>query len=170
MNAGTFNNNSPENTVPVWLLPCTCQTSRCSCNARFKPDILCVKGLPYNIAASCGSNPELTIQFIEFTYCNDRFSPDTINRKLFKYQPLITSLIQYGWKVDPLIVITVGARTTTHIPSIKILKEKFNIPKSQIKPILTDINTIAIHHAMSILLYKQKLENNQPLPLNYDPP
>ena len=38
MNAGTFNNNPQENTVPPWLLPCTCEQQRCHCNARFKPD------------------------------------------------------------------------------------------------------------------------------------
>ena len=47
MNAGTFNDNPQENTVPNWLLPCICGTQRCHCNSRFKPDILCVKGLPY---------------------------------------------------------------------------------------------------------------------------
>jgi hypothetical protein len=48
MNAGTFNNNPQENTVPNWLLPCTCNTHKCHCHARFRPDILCVKGLPYH--------------------------------------------------------------------------------------------------------------------------
>ena len=47
MNVGTFNDNPQENTVPNWLLPCTCGTQRCQCNSRFRPDILCVKGLPY---------------------------------------------------------------------------------------------------------------------------
>ena len=47
MNDGTFNNNPQENTVPNWLLPCTCGTQRCHCNARFRHDIMCVKGLPY---------------------------------------------------------------------------------------------------------------------------
>jgi hypothetical protein len=48
MNAGTYNERPQENTVPTWLLPCTCGTLRCHCNARFKPDILCVIGHPYN--------------------------------------------------------------------------------------------------------------------------
>ena len=43
MNAGTFNNNPQENTVPPWLLACTCEQQKCYCNARFKPYILCVK-------------------------------------------------------------------------------------------------------------------------------
>ena len=75
MNAGTFNNNPQENTVPNWLLPCTCRTQRCHCNARFRPDILCVKGLPYQNEPPTTTDQNLTIQFIEFTYCNDRFSP-----------------------------------------------------------------------------------------------
>jgi hypothetical protein len=33
MNAGTFNNNHQENTVPNWLLPCIYGTQRCQCNA-----------------------------------------------------------------------------------------------------------------------------------------
>ena len=47
MNAHTFNNNPRENIVPPWLLPCMCGQQRCHCNAIFKPNILCVKGLPY---------------------------------------------------------------------------------------------------------------------------
>jgi len=44
MNAGIFNNNPQENSVPSWLLPSySCEYQRCHCNARFKPDILCVK-------------------------------------------------------------------------------------------------------------------------------
>jgi ribonuclease HI len=42
MNAGTFNNNPQENTIPTWLLPCACNQNRCHCNARFKPDLLCI--------------------------------------------------------------------------------------------------------------------------------
>jgi hypothetical protein len=47
MNAGTFDNNPQENTVPLWLLLCTCGQQRCQRNARLKANILCIKGLPY---------------------------------------------------------------------------------------------------------------------------
>ena len=47
MNACTFNNDPLEYTVPPWLLPCTCGHRTCHCYAKFKPNILCVKGLPY---------------------------------------------------------------------------------------------------------------------------
>ena len=48
MNAGIYNDSPQENIVPAWLLPCTCDTQRCHCNALLKPDILCVIGHPYN--------------------------------------------------------------------------------------------------------------------------
>ena len=68
MNAGTFNNNPQENTVPPWLLPCTCERQRCHCNARLKPNLLCIKGLPYQNGPPIAPTDNLIIQFIEFTY------------------------------------------------------------------------------------------------------
>src|ERR1700737_2635726 len=88
MNAGTFNNNPPENIVPPCLLPCTCGQQRRHCNARFKPYILCVKGVPYQSPPPIEANGNLTIQFIKFTYYNDRTPNDTIIIKQ-KYKPLI---------------------------------------------------------------------------------
>jgi hypothetical protein len=164
MNAGTFNNNPQENTVPAWLLPCTCQQQRCHCNARFKPDLLCIKKLPHQSTPPLNPTNNLTVQFIEFTYTNDRFSQDTINNKTQKYQPLIDNINQLGWKVNPLMVITAGARGTTHIPSMKQLEEEFEIPPSNIKQTFKAINTIAIQYAGSILLHKRHIENHQPIP------
>jgi hypothetical protein len=71
MNARTFNNTPLDNTVPSWVLQCTCEHSRCHCNAQFKPDIFCVQGLPYQSTPPPSPSPTLTLQFIEFTYCND---------------------------------------------------------------------------------------------------
>jgi hypothetical protein len=170
MNAGTFNNYPQENTVPNWLLPCTCGTQRCHCNARFRPDILCIKGLPYQNEPPTNIDQNLTIQFIEFTYCNDKFSPETLKAKANKYKPLIEIIIARGWKIDPLIVITTCATAATHTPSMKILKDKFKLPMSAIRNTFKNINTIAIQYAMSILLQKRRLENNQPLTQLQDPP
>ena len=64
-----------KNRVPNWLLPCTCGTQRCHCNTRCRPDILCLRGLPYQNDRHVDIGPNLTIQFIEFTYCNDTFPP-----------------------------------------------------------------------------------------------
>ena len=170
MNAGTFNNQPQENTVPGWLLPCTCSTRRCHCNARFRPDILCVKGLPYQNDPPTNIDPNLTIQFIEFTYCNDRFSREATEAKINKYKPLIDNIASNGWKIAPLIVITAGARATAHIPSMNILEDNLQIPMTTIKNSLKNINNIAIQYAMSILLHKRRIENHQPLPLHLDPP
>ena len=80
------------------------------------------------------------------------------------------NIVNRGWNVEPLIVITVGARTTTHIPSMKILEEKFKIPEKTIRQTFSVINTIAIQYAMSIILDKRRLENNEPLPVDRNPP
>ena len=132
MNVGTFNDNPQENTVPNWLLPCTCGTQRCHCNSRFRPDILCVKGLPYQNEPPTNIDQNITIQFIELTYCNDIFSPTTLEAKTNKYKPLIENIAALGWKIDPLIVITSGARAATHIPSMKVLEDKFQLPMPSI--------------------------------------
>jgi hypothetical protein len=46
INAGKFKARTPENTIPSWLLPCTCYLSRCICPARLRPDTLCILGAP----------------------------------------------------------------------------------------------------------------------------
>lgn len=78
MNACTFNSNPQENIVPSWILPCTCQNQRCQCNARFKLDILCIRGIPYQHNPPLHPSPNIIIQYIEFTYRNDQFSTDKI--------------------------------------------------------------------------------------------
>lgn len=79
MNIDRFNNNPPEPTIISWLLSYTCTIPQCHCNAQFKPNVFCICGLQYRIPPSLGPSLELTIQFIEFTYCNDKFSQDRIN-------------------------------------------------------------------------------------------
>jgi hypothetical protein len=105
MNAGKTDEQPQENTVPHWLLPYNCnnQTQRCQCNAKLRPDILCICKLPYNGEPPKESNPTITIQFIEFTYCNDHYSPDKIQEKTEKYQGLINDITARGWNVDPLL-------------------------------------------------------------------
>ena len=96
MNVGTFNNNPQDNTIPTWLLPCTCEQQRCHCNARFKSNLLCIKELQHLNTAPLHPTDRVTIQLIEFTYTNDKFSHDTINSKIQKHQPLINDITQQG--------------------------------------------------------------------------
>jgi hypothetical protein len=167
MNAGKTDEQPQENTVPHWLLPCTCnnQTQRCQCNAKLRPDILCIHNHLYNAEPPNQPNSTLTVQFIEFIYCNDRYSLDKINEKTAKYEGLIEDIKARGWKVDPLMVLTIGARGSTHKNTISTLKNLYTIPKTLIEPLVSQLNTNAIKYAMNILLYKRKLENNQLIPL-----
>ena len=88
MNANSFNKKPPDSTIPSRLLPCVCLTPRCQCNSRLCLDLLCVHGTPYLGNPSTHPNPSITIEFIEFTYTNDRYPKDKINAKTTKYLPL----------------------------------------------------------------------------------
>jgi ribonuclease HI len=166
VNAGKSDGQTHENTVPNWLLPCNCnnQTQRCQCNAKLRPDILCIRNHPYNAAPPQEPNQILTIQFIEFTYCNDRYSSNKIQEKTDKYAGLINDIKARGWNVDPLITLTAGAIGSTHKNTISEIKRAFSLPKNIIEPMVSQLNIFAFKYAMNILLVKRKLENNQPLP------
>jgi hypothetical protein len=167
VNAGKADGQTQENTIPNWLLPCSCnnQTQRCQCNAKLRPDILCIRNHPYNVELPQEPKHALKVQFIEFTYCNDRYSPDKIQEKTDKYTSLINDIIARGWKVDPLIMLTTRARGSIHKNTITELKRIYSLPKNIVEPMVSQLNIIAIKYAMNILLVKRKLENNQPLSL-----
>ena len=105
--------------------------------------------------------PDITIQFIDFTYCNDRFAVETLDREIIKYQPLINNIITKGWNVAPLMVLVAGARGTTHILSMKKLETTLTLPITKIKNTFKQINVIATQSAHSILVHKRRLENRQ---------
>jgi hypothetical protein len=75
INVGRHNNKPQDNIVLAWLLPCTCLTKSYHCNARLKPDILLILNHLYDQPPPLHPAPNVIIQFIEFTYCNDRFPP-----------------------------------------------------------------------------------------------
>ena len=68
-----------------------------------------------------------------------------------------------GWKVAPVMVLVAGARTTTHIPSMKNLETTLKLPLIKIKNTFQQINIIATQYAHLILVHRQKLENRQPV-------
>jgi hypothetical protein len=86
-------------------------------------------------------------------------------KKTRKYQGLIDAIKAKGWKVDPLLKLTAGAQGSTHKSTIIELKNTYTIPKALIEPMVSQLNINAIKYAMHILLYKRKLENNQPVPI-----
>jgi len=73
-NAGQINNKPPDQTIPNWLLKCTCPHTPCQCYAQLKHDILCLIRATNHTPTPMTPSPTITVQLIEFTYCHDRFS------------------------------------------------------------------------------------------------
>ena len=88
---------------------------------------------------------------------------ETRERKNTKYQLLINNTIARGWNIAPLMVLTAGARATTHIPSMNELETKLELPTTKIRNTFKQINIIAIQYTHSILVHKRRLENKQPI-------
>ena len=163
-------NSIRENIVPSWLLQCSYTTQCCNCNARFKPNILCIQGIPHNGSPPSHPDPNIKIQFIEFTYTNDQFANKRLQHKTTKYTSLLNKIQGNGWNVPPIIILTTGAKGTTNTPTLQILQEQLHLLLESIKKTLIQLHNISIQSLISITLYKRKLKHHQPLPLTYDPP
>ena len=72
-NAGKLTTQPQDQKVPDWLLKCTCTQEPCQCQAKLRPDIMCIIGAPNHTQLPILPSPSHTVQFIEFTYCHDRF-------------------------------------------------------------------------------------------------
>jgi hypothetical protein len=137
-----------------------CQNDLILCGTIFAPNFLGLSPTKYSI------------QFLNETYflrirCTliKYLSRYKRKKKTVKYEGLIEDIKARGWKVDPLLVLTAGARGSTHKTTIYALKNLYTIPKTLIEPMVSQLNTNAIKYAMNILLYKRKLENNQLVPI-----
>jgi hypothetical protein len=91
-----------------------------------------------------------TIQFIEFTYCHDRFPEQATAQKHAKYDPLNQAIHNKGWKTNPVITITARVRGAIHEHSIQKLTD-LKIPKSNIKKLMKDIHQNAIKYISHVL-------------------
>lgn len=78
---------------------------QCNCEAKMKLNILLVLDHPHESLPPTQSQPHLIIQFIEFTYYDDRFSLD-VTTKETKYDISINNIICQGWQVEPLITLS----------------------------------------------------------------
>ena len=96
VNAGHLNNRPQEDTIPEWLLACTCPQTPCQCQAKLRPDILCMIGAPNHITLPITPSSNHTVQFIEFTYCHDRFPEQAIAQKQAKHDPLYHAIHNKG--------------------------------------------------------------------------
>ena len=160
-NAGHTNNQPQEQTIPDWLLQCTCHQKPCQCQAKLRPDILCIIGAPNHTPLPIHPSTNHIVQFIEFTYCHDRFLKQAVTQKHNKYDPLTNTIQNNGWTTNPLITITAGVRGAIHEHSIDKLKQ-LKIPNSSIKTLMKDIHQNAIKYPTYLVLNKRKLDNKQP--------
>ena len=80
-NAGHLNNNPPEQIIPDWLLQCTCTQTTCQYQAKLRPEIMCIIGAPNQTQTPIAPSPKLTVQFIEITYCHDKFPDQALTHK-----------------------------------------------------------------------------------------
>ena len=157
-NAGHQYNTSPEQTIPEWLLNCTCIHRTCQCQAKLRPDITCIIGTPSQTQAPITPSPKVTVQLIEFTYCHDIFIDQALTHKHNKYDPLINTIQNRGWQTTPFITITAGVRGAIHEHSSNKLAN-MKIPKSIIKTLMKNIHLNAIKYLTYLVLNKRKLEN-----------
>ena len=160
-NAGKLTNQPQDQTVPEWLLNCICTQKPCQCQAKLRPDIMCIIGAPNHTQPPILPSPNHTVQFIEFTYCHDRFPEQARTHKHTKYDPLIATLRNNGWKTNPLITITAGVRGAIHENAIEQLTD-LKIPKTHIKTLMKNIHQNAIKYLTYLVLNKRKLDNKQP--------
>ena len=105
-NACNNNNTRQEQTIPYWLINCTCPQMNRQCQAKLRPDVLCVLGAPNHTSTPLLPSHTHTIQFIKFTYCHDRVLEQALTQKHAKYDPLIHTIWSKGWKSNPLTTIT----------------------------------------------------------------
>ena len=101
-----------------------------------------------------------TVQFIEFTYCHDRFPEQALTQKHTKYDPLINVQQNKCWKMNPLITIIAGVRGAIHEQSIEKLAD-LKIQKTSIKTLMKNIHQNAIKYLTYLVLNKRKLDNKQ---------
>jgi ribonuclease HI len=163
-NGSSTPTNPCEHTVPSWILPhhCTCPPLPCQCPTRLCPDILLIEGLPTHALPPTQPTQAITLHYIEFTYCHDRFPDIAIQRKIDKYTTLIRAVETAGWKVKPLLVLTAGQRGGIHVNTSHNLSQQFKLPPTKINRLQHQLHTTALHSLSAIILNKRKLESKLP--------
>lgn len=96
VHAGTQHQWQPQNTLPTWLLPCYCFLTKCKYLAKLRPNNLCVKAKSPIDFPPIIPHSSITLQFIGFTYGNDKFPIDATTWRHAKYDALIPHLESRG--------------------------------------------------------------------------
>ena len=109
------------------------------------PSIMCIIGAPNQTQTPIPPSQNYIVQFIKFTYGHDGFPEQARTHKHTKYDPLITTLQNNGWKTNHLIAITVGVRGAIHENSIEQLID-LKVPKTYTKTLMINIHQNAIKY------------------------
>ena len=160
INACNLNNTNQQQIVPEWLLERTCTQTKCRLQARLRLDVLCVLGAPNQTPTPLLPSHTHTIQFIEFTSCHDRYPEQALSHKHTNYDPLINAIWNKGWKTNPLITIIAKVRGAIHKQSITN-RVALEIPKTDIKDLMKNIQQNAIELLTYLVLNKRKLDIKQ---------
>ena len=163
-----LNNKPLKQTIPNWLLKCTCSQPTCQCQAKLRPDNLCIIGTPNLTKTPISPSPTHIVQFIKFTYCHNRSFNQTVTHKYTKYDPLISTIHNIEWKTNPLITITSWLKMAIYKHSINKLSNSKNF-KSNIKTLMKNVHQITIKYLTYLILDKKKTwqqTNTRPPHLN----
>jgi hypothetical protein len=128
-NDNNYHGNHQDNTIPPWILSCTCISTQCECLAKLRPNIVYIQGIAYEQNGRLLPTLDITIQIIEFTFTHDRFLDQAIQTKEDKYNLLVDTIRTQGWNIKPLIVITAWVREAIHTRSIKVLENPTSLIK-----------------------------------------
>jgi hypothetical protein len=119
INASTHNERMSKNTIPSWILQCTCYLPRRKCTTQLHPDNVRFLGTPPNIKPPITpqrqpQNSDNGIHTIATTYSQKQWHP----ANLTKYDILQPLQTQHGWNILPPIINTTGI-SSIHNPTIK---------------------------------------------------
>ena len=106
---------------------------------KLRPDILCIIGAPNHTQTPISPSPTVTIQLIEFTYFHDKLPNQTLTHKHTKYNLVINTMQNNGWKTNPLITITTRVSGVVHEHFINELTN-LKIPKPTTKTLMGNIH------------------------------
>ena len=114
VNVGNQHNWSQGIIILELLKQFTCLPNTCTCMTWLRPDILCILRTPIDSHTTTPPPKPITIQFILFTYCHDRFPVIAIGEKTNRHDPLIQTLKTMGWNVSPLTTVTSRIQGVVH--------------------------------------------------------
>lgn len=122
-NTRTFESQTLDNIVPSWLFPCSCYLPW----HLTSPKQMCLWNQPLHSNSPFTQNLHHKVQFIQFPFCNDRYFTDARDRKETRYNSILhNNKLQRG-ETKLLMVLTSGARDTTHVHTKEALHKPFDI-------------------------------------------